>query len=191
MNNSAASLQDKAALDRAATGTGKAIAAALAAAGAQVVVNHNHTPEPAAKVVAGIGKVEHIADLVRLMSLLSARVASRRSARSGVFSSAWRSGARGDAGSVRSNRCAGAGRHASSPQDGIGLPWPTGPGNRRPRLAGMIVVPDRAGSAAAGRLARVHGHSRRLGRAAPGGDSGACAPGSASSAASRRSSPCA
>jgi NAD(P)-dependent dehydrogenase (short-subunit alcohol dehydrogenase family) len=62
MSNSAASLQDKAALDRAATGTGKAIAAALAAAGAQVVVNHNHTPEPAAKVVAGIGKVEHIAE---------------------------------------------------------------------------------------------------------------------------------
>jgi 3-oxoacyl-[acyl-carrier protein] reductase len=62
VSNSAASLQDKAALlTGAATGTGKAITTALAAAGAQVVVNHNHTPEPAAKVVAGFGKVEHIA----------------------------------------------------------------------------------------------------------------------------------
>lgn len=38
----------------AATGIGKAIALALAEQGARVVVNHNHTPEPAAKVVADI-----------------------------------------------------------------------------------------------------------------------------------------
>ena len=38
----------------AATGIGKAIATALAAHGAQVAVNHDHTPEPAEKVVAGI-----------------------------------------------------------------------------------------------------------------------------------------
>ena len=37
-----------------ATGIGKAIAGALAAGGAQVLVNHNHTPELADKVVAGI-----------------------------------------------------------------------------------------------------------------------------------------
>jgi 3-oxoacyl-[acyl-carrier protein] reductase len=38
----------------AATGIGKAIATALAAHGAQVAVNHDHTPESAEKVVAGI-----------------------------------------------------------------------------------------------------------------------------------------
>jgi NAD(P)-dependent dehydrogenase (short-subunit alcohol dehydrogenase family) len=38
----------------AATGIGKAIAAALAAAGANLVINHNHTPDPARKVAAGI-----------------------------------------------------------------------------------------------------------------------------------------
>jgi NAD(P)-dependent dehydrogenase (short-subunit alcohol dehydrogenase family) len=38
----------------AATGIGKAIATALAAHGAQVAVNHDHTPEPAEKVVADI-----------------------------------------------------------------------------------------------------------------------------------------
>ena len=38
----------------AATGIGKAIATALAARGAQVAVNHDHTPESAEKVVAGI-----------------------------------------------------------------------------------------------------------------------------------------
>jgi 3-oxoacyl-[acyl-carrier protein] reductase len=38
----------------AATGTGKAIAAALAAAGANVVINHNHTPDLAGMVAAGI-----------------------------------------------------------------------------------------------------------------------------------------
>lgn len=38
----------------AATGIGKAIAIALAADGAQVAVNHDHTPEPAEKVVADI-----------------------------------------------------------------------------------------------------------------------------------------
>jgi 3-oxoacyl-[acyl-carrier protein] reductase len=38
----------------AATGIGKAIATALAAAGAFTVINHNHTPEPAAAVVADI-----------------------------------------------------------------------------------------------------------------------------------------
>jgi len=55
MSNSAATLEGKTALvTGAATGIGKAIAAALAAAGARVVVNHNHTPEPAEKVVAGI-----------------------------------------------------------------------------------------------------------------------------------------
>ena len=55
MTTSATSLKGKAALvTGAATGIGKAIAAALAAAGARVVVNHNHTPEPAEKVVADI-----------------------------------------------------------------------------------------------------------------------------------------
>jgi NAD(P)-dependent dehydrogenase (short-subunit alcohol dehydrogenase family) len=55
MSTSATSLQGKAALvTGAATGIGAAIAAALAAAGAAVVVNHNHTPEPAEKVVADI-----------------------------------------------------------------------------------------------------------------------------------------
>lgn len=38
----------------AATGSGKAIAQTLATDGAAVVVNHNHTPGPAEKVVAGI-----------------------------------------------------------------------------------------------------------------------------------------
>jgi 3-oxoacyl-[acyl-carrier protein] reductase len=58
MSKSTTSLQGKAALvTGAATGIGKAIAVALAAAGAQVVVNHNHTPEPADKVVAGITAV--------------------------------------------------------------------------------------------------------------------------------------
>ena len=38
----------------AATGIGKAIAQTLATDGAAVVVNHNHTPGPAEKVVAGI-----------------------------------------------------------------------------------------------------------------------------------------
>jgi 3-oxoacyl-[acyl-carrier protein] reductase len=38
----------------AATGIGKAIAATIADAGARVVVNHDHTPEPAAEVVAEI-----------------------------------------------------------------------------------------------------------------------------------------
>jgi 3-oxoacyl-[acyl-carrier protein] reductase len=37
-----------------ATGIGKAIAASLAASGANVVINHNHTPQPAEKAVAGI-----------------------------------------------------------------------------------------------------------------------------------------
>jgi 3-oxoacyl-[acyl-carrier protein] reductase len=55
MSKSATSLEGKAALvTGAATGIGKAIAAALAAAGAAVVVNHNHTPEPADKLVADI-----------------------------------------------------------------------------------------------------------------------------------------
>jgi 3-oxoacyl-[acyl-carrier protein] reductase len=54
MSESATSVQGKTALvTGAATGIGKAIAAALAAAGANVGVNHNHTPEPAEKVVAG------------------------------------------------------------------------------------------------------------------------------------------
>jgi len=38
----------------AATGIGKAIAAGLATAGANVVINHNHTPDLAAEVAAGI-----------------------------------------------------------------------------------------------------------------------------------------
>jgi 3-oxoacyl-[acyl-carrier protein] reductase len=38
----------------AATGIGTAIAATLAAAGASVLINHNHMPDPAAKVVAEI-----------------------------------------------------------------------------------------------------------------------------------------
>ena len=38
----------------AATGIGNAIAAAHAAAGANVVINHNHTPDLAGTVVAGI-----------------------------------------------------------------------------------------------------------------------------------------
>jgi 3-oxoacyl-[acyl-carrier protein] reductase len=55
MSESPTSLAGKAALvTGAATGIGKAIAAELAAAGAAVVVNHNHTPEPADTVVAGI-----------------------------------------------------------------------------------------------------------------------------------------
>ena len=55
MSTSAPPLKGKAALvTGAVTGIGKAIAAALAAAGARVVVNHNHTPEPAEKVVADI-----------------------------------------------------------------------------------------------------------------------------------------
>lgn len=51
MSNSAASLQGKAAL---ATGAVTGIGKAIAAAGARVVVNHDHTPEPAEKVVVGI-----------------------------------------------------------------------------------------------------------------------------------------
>jgi len=55
MSSSATSPEGKAALvTGAATGIGKTIAAALATAGAQVVVNHNHTPEPAEKMVADI-----------------------------------------------------------------------------------------------------------------------------------------
>ncbi len=45
----------------AATGIGKGIAMALAAHGARVAVNHNHTPEPAAKVVAGINAAGGVA----------------------------------------------------------------------------------------------------------------------------------
>ena len=57
MSESVTSLAGKTALvTGAATGIGKAIAAALAAAGASVVVNHNHTPQPAEKVVAEIGE---------------------------------------------------------------------------------------------------------------------------------------
>jgi 3-oxoacyl-[acyl-carrier protein] reductase len=57
MSESATSLAGKTALvTGAATGIGRAIAAALAAAGASVVVNHNHTPQPAEKVVAEIGE---------------------------------------------------------------------------------------------------------------------------------------
>lgn len=53
--NQHASLAGKTALvTGAATGIGKAIAADLAAADVRVVINHPHTPEPAAKVVAGI-----------------------------------------------------------------------------------------------------------------------------------------
>jgi NAD(P)-dependent dehydrogenase (short-subunit alcohol dehydrogenase family) len=49
------SLAGKTALvTEAATGIGRAIAVPLADAGARVVVNHNHTPEPAGKVVAQI-----------------------------------------------------------------------------------------------------------------------------------------
>lgn len=55
MSESAAALAGKTALvTGAATGIGKAIAEVLAAGGARVLVNHNHTPEPAQKVVAGI-----------------------------------------------------------------------------------------------------------------------------------------
>ena len=55
MNQPRRALDGKTALvTGAATGIGEAIAAALAAAGAQTAVNHNHTPEPAEKVVAGI-----------------------------------------------------------------------------------------------------------------------------------------
>ena len=59
MSKSTTSLSGKAALVTGpATGIGKAIAAALAAAGAAVVVNHNHTPEPADKVVADINAAD-------------------------------------------------------------------------------------------------------------------------------------
>jgi 3-oxoacyl-[acyl-carrier protein] reductase len=61
MTEAAAALADatplagKAALvTGAATGIGTAIAATLAAAGASVLINHNHMPDPAAKVVAEI-----------------------------------------------------------------------------------------------------------------------------------------
>ena len=55
MNQPRRALDGKTALvTGAATGIGEAIATALAAAGAQTVVNHNHTPEPAEKVVADI-----------------------------------------------------------------------------------------------------------------------------------------
>ena len=55
MNQPRRALDGKTALvTGAATGIGEAIATALAAAGARTVVNHNHTPEPAEKVVADI-----------------------------------------------------------------------------------------------------------------------------------------
>jgi NAD(P)-dependent dehydrogenase (short-subunit alcohol dehydrogenase family) len=69
----------------AATGIGKAIAIALAADGAQVAVNHDHTPEPAEKVVADINVKgvfhglqlawQHLADGGRIVTISSSTTA--------------------------------------------------------------------------------------------------------------------
>jgi len=78
MSKSTTSLSGKAALvTGAATGIGKAIAAALAAAGAAVVVNHNHTPEPADKVVADFNAVggTAIAEIAAVVAFLASDAA--------------------------------------------------------------------------------------------------------------------
>jgi len=72
---------------------------------------NGHTPlSIAERNTADVLPQRRIADSARLMPAPSVRVASRRSASSGVLSSAWRSHAGGNAGSVRSNRCASTGR---------------------------------------------------------------------------------
>ena len=93
------------------------------------------------------------ADSARLMPAPSVRVASRRSASSGVLSSAWRSHAGGNAGSVRSNRAPVLAGGASRCQGDPGLP-DRRVGGRHP-LDGMTVVPQVVGRAATGRRALV------------------------------------